>query len=103
MLCAEHGFSPLLLEVPLHDADGFIRRVDAVLWDEHVVLEVDGKVKHDSREVLWRENRREDRLREAGWEVVRLTWDDLLHHPERTAARIRAACARAAARGLASR
>ena len=37
-----------------------------------------------------REKRREDRLREAGWLVIRVTWDDVIHHPARTVQRIRA-------------
>ena len=41
---------------------------------------------------------REDRLRANGYEVVRLTWADL-DNPRRVDALIRAALARAAARG----
>jgi hypothetical protein len=29
------------------------------------------------QQVLWAEKRREDQLRELGYEVVRVTWDDL--------------------------
>ncbi len=97
VVCADAGVE-LHLQVNLYDADGFIGRVDAVVVGFFVVLEVDGMLKYDRPEILRREKMREDRLREAGWEVVRITWDDLLHHPERTMARIRAACARAAAR-----
>ena len=39
-----------------------------------------------------------DRLREAGFEVFRFTWDDALHRPDVIAVRARRAFARAAAR-----
>lgn len=50
-----------------------------------VVGEFDGKVKYgraqrpgeDLREVLWREKRREDRIRATGLTVVRWTWSDI--------------------------
>jgi len=41
---------------------------------------------------------REDRLRDTGFEVIRYTWDEALRRPERLAARVRAAFARAARR-----
>jgi very-short-patch-repair endonuclease len=76
-----------------------IGRVDFLVGDR-VVVEFDGMVKYggaDGREALAAEKRREDRLRTAGYEVVRLTWADL-HQPEHVARAIRQAMARAAAR-----
>lgn len=54
-------------------------------------------VKYSSPEDLRAEKAREDRLREVGYEVVRLTWADL-DHPERVRAKILAAFARSAVR-----
>jgi very-short-patch-repair endonuclease len=82
--------------------------VDFLLDDAPVVIEFDGRVKYGrdadepdpfgrrrSREqVLWEEKRREDRLRELGYEVVRVVWSDL-DHPQELAARIRRAVERA--------
>jgi very-short-patch-repair endonuclease len=70
------------------------------LVDERVVIEFDGLVKYDGHEgqaALAAEKRREDRLRAAGYEVIRLTWADL-DHPERVVLLVRQARARLAVR-----
>jgi very-short-patch-repair endonuclease len=81
--------------------------VDFLVDGAPVVIEFDGRVKYGreadepdpfgrrrSREqVLWEEKRREDRLRELGYEVVRVTWSDL-DSPRELAARIRRAVER---------
>ena len=93
---------PVRSQVVLRDLDGVIGRVDFVV-DERVVVEFDGLVKYagaGGRDALAREKRREDRLRAAGYEVVRLTWADL-RQPERLGAAIRAAQDRARARTVA--
>ena len=82
--------------------------VDFLVVDAPVIIEFDGQVKYGrsadevdpfgrrlaGREVLWQEKRREDRLRELGYEVVRVTWSDL-DSPQELARRIRQAVARA--------
>ena len=81
------------------DAAGvLVGRVDFLVAGR-VVVEFDGLLKYrgeDGPEVVVAEKRREDRLRELGYEVVRVTWDELAH-PERILARIRAALLRRAA------
>jgi len=79
------------------------RRGDAWLdlaWpDRKVALEFDGAVKYsggdygDPARRVFEEKIRQDALEEAGWHVVRVTWDDL-DDPEALAARIRAALRR---------
>jgi very-short-patch-repair endonuclease len=86
-------------QVDIRDDVGFVGRVDFLVGDR-VVVEFDGLVKYEGaegREALAREKRREDRLRAAGYEVVRLTWADLAR-PDRVARLVREAAARAAAR-----
>jgi very-short-patch-repair endonuclease len=86
-------------QVNLRDSLGHIGRVDFLVGDR-VVVEFDGMVKYDGadgRDALAAEKQREDRLRAAGYEVVRLTWADL-KDPERVARLIRQATARAATR-----
>ena len=92
-------------------APGFSAYVDFAVDGENVVVEFDGKVKYGRspddpdpfghrrtpQQVLWAEKRREDRLRELGYEVVRVTWDDLAE-PVVLARRIGAAVRRARAR-----
>jgi hypothetical protein len=89
----------------IRDRNGnVIARGDLVYAEHRTVVEFDGKLKYgvdlddtDPRERLFREKRREDLIRDAGYEVVRVTWADLAN-PAEIAARIRAAFARAAVR-----
>jgi very-short-patch-repair endonuclease len=85
----ELGFARPMLQLEVRDADG--RMVPDFAWRrERILLEFDGKGKYlrgmspgeDPGEVVWREKRREDRLRALGWIVVRVVWADLMH-PER--------------------
>ncbi len=69
----------------------------AVLGDHRpAVLEFDGLVKYsgaDGREALVAEKRRKDRLRDLGFQVVRVTWAEL-DRPTLLQHRIQAAFAR---------
>lgn len=90
---------PLESQAVVHDEVGdFVGRVDFLVAGR-VVIEFDGAMKYRGIEgpaIVVAEKRREDRLRELGYEVVRLTWDDLAR-PERVLARVRAALVRRAA------
>lgn len=93
-----HGLPAPELQVWLGDAQGPIGRVDQY-WERYrTVAEADGALKYTSPADLFAEKRREDRLREAGFEVVRYTWDEILRTPEVVIARILAAFDRAARR-----
>lgn len=86
------------LQATIRDEAGTLVAVtDFLFRDEWTVVEFDGALKYESADALVAEKKREDRLRELGYEVVRITWADL-EHPARVVARIRAAFARAAAR-----
>lgn len=68
-------------------------------WGAGVVGEFDGRVKYrgdagDPAQVVWDEKRREDGLRSLGLIVVRWTWDEMWHTPEKVVARLRTALAR---------
>jgi hypothetical protein len=83
------------LQVEIHDATGFIGRVDGWYEEAAVAVEFDGKVKYtDPRyasspgDVLWKEKRREDRMRAVGIRVVRVVNEDLGHPWPGIAARI---------------
>jgi len=85
-------------QVTLGDTDGPIGRVD-FFWDEfNVVGEADGRVKYADGEAeptdlppLWEEKLRQERLEEAGFIVVRWTWNQIFFEPEKVVARIRVA------------
>lgn len=85
-------------QVRVHDAVGELVGVVDFLFRRHwTIVEFDGALKYDARTDVLAEKRREDRLRELGYEVVRITWADLAH-PHRVLAKVRAAFARADAR-----
>lgn len=86
------------LQAVIRDASGHLVAITDFLFREQwTVVEFDGALKYATADDLVAEKHREDRLRELGYEVVRVTWADL-EHPGRVVARIRAAFARAAAR-----
>jgi hypothetical protein len=90
---AEHGLSPPDLQVWV-GGDGVVGRAD-FLWREHrTIAEADGALKYAdparAREQLWRDAR----LREAGFEVVHFTWDEITHTPAHVVAAIRTAFGR---------
>ena len=66
------------VQVEISDRVGrFIGRVD-FLWRSHGLIgEADGALKYTAEGVLYDEKRREDRLREQGYRVIRWGWDDL--------------------------
>ena len=90
---------PFASQVDIRDRAGeLLGRVDFLVAGR-VVVEFDGAVKYagvDGREALVAEKRREDRIRELGYPVIRLTWTELAD-PQGLLARIRAALARPAA------
>jgi hypothetical protein len=78
------GFPPPELQAELHDAQGFVARLDGWYDDAAVALEFDGRVKYlqpragrSPGDVLWDEKRREDRLRELDIGVLRLVDEDM--------------------------
>jgi len=83
----ELGLPRPVLQREVRDRHGLVGRVD-FFWEElGVVGEFDGRLKYrasadDDREAaeerLWREKRREDRIRRTGLRVVRWTWGDAL-------------------------
>lgn len=95
---AEQGLPPPDLQLLIADEEGPFARVDQA-WEEHrAVAEADGALKYATPADLFSEKRREDRLRDLGWEVVRYTWDDALRRPDLLAARVRRAFLRSSRR-----
>ena len=88
--------------MPIYDIQGLVGYADFGWLPLKVLGEFDGRIKYgatgvDAAEAVWREKKREDRLRALGFEVVRWTWADLMV-PGRVPAMIQAAMARALAR-----
>jgi hypothetical protein len=78
VLLADLGLPPPILQAEIRDADGtLVARVDFLLG--RVVIEFDGALKYGNgdSDTLIAEKLREDRLRELGYQVVRVSWADL--------------------------
>lgn len=91
---AERRLPPPQTQVLLSDSRGPIGRVDFYWPEFNTVDEADGLQKYATPQTLTAEKLRQERLEEAGYEVVRLTWHQVFKVPEPTAARFRAAFAR---------
>jgi hypothetical protein len=84
---AENGISPPKPQFRVYDSAGrFVGRCDFGWRDQRVLGEFDGKKKYGElvlqrgqspEDALFEEKRREDRLRDLGWQVVRWVWADL--------------------------
>lgn len=90
------------LQVRVRRPDGsVIARCDFGWEDRRTLGEFDGRVKYgrllgpgqEPGDVVFREKRREDELRDHRWQVARWTWDDL-NHPRPVADRLLRAFAR---------
>lgn len=85
-------------QVEIRDAAGhLVGRVDFLMERFGVVIEVDGMGKYATPADVRAEKLREDRLRELGYEVVRLTWSDLAR-PQTVLRKVLAAVNRAKSR-----
>lgn len=97
-MCWAQGLPAPVPQWVVLDAHGReVARLDFAWPDKRTWLEFDGKEKYQKfarpgesvTDVVLREKRREEMLREVtGWRCIRVTWWDL-EHPQRTAARIR--------------
>jgi predicted transcriptional regulator of viral defense system len=82
----EDGLPAPELQRDIHDEDGqFVARVDFCWQKQRTIGEFDGKIKYGRmlksgqsiQDVLFAEKRREDALRDLGWQIVRWLWADL--------------------------
>jgi hypothetical protein len=93
-----HGFPPPLLQYEVRDRSGALVGIVDFAWPAHrLFVEFDGKIKYGAlltpgqtpTDVVFKEKRREDRIRElTGFRVVRITWADL-EDPAALARRLR--------------
>jgi very-short-patch-repair endonuclease len=74
------------LQQDIFDEQGtFVARVDFLWKEQRTIGEFDGKIKYGQmlkpsqsiEEVLFEEKRREDALRDLGWQIVRWLWADI--------------------------
>jgi hypothetical protein len=89
------------LQVEIWDVDQFVARVDFLWRRQNVVGEADGRGKYGTVEDLYREKRREERLRDLGFEVVRWDWDSAYRPGPELGKAVRRSLARGALNTLA--
>ncbi|NYF97257.1 DUF559 domain-containing protein [Janibacter cremeus] len=70
-------------QVRVTDDDGLIGIVDLADEQLRIVIEADSFEWHGQREALERDCIRYNRLIAQGWLVLRFSWDQVMHHPER--------------------
>jgi hypothetical protein len=90
-----YGLPPAALQVWVGDAAEMIGRAD-FLWRAHrTIAEADGAIKYTDPARARAQLDRDRRLREAGFEVVHFTWQQITRTPSQVAASITAAFRRA--------
>lgn len=87
LLIGDLGLPEPVLQWDVHDVDGSLVGIVDLAWPEHgVLLEFDGEEKYHRyrrpgetiEQMVMREKRREDKIRElTGWVVIRISWADL--------------------------
>ncbi|MFA7266862.1 MAG: DUF559 domain-containing protein [Candidatus Nanopelagicales bacterium] len=65
----------------VRDAHGLIGYVDIAFVAARVAVEIDGQAWHVDNSRFQNDRRRQNRLTNAGWQVLRFTWSDLKDRP----------------------
>jgi hypothetical protein len=99
LLLYNFGLPEPILQARIRRDGRLIARVDFLFPEYNTVVEFDGMMKYGADSaVLIQEKRREDEIRELGYQVVRVTWPDL-DLPQRTVNRIQQAFVRSQSQG----
>jgi very-short-patch-repair endonuclease len=88
MLLVLAGLPRPKVQVSLGNANSFLGRVDLYYPEQRLAIEYDGATHRDS---LAADNRRQNRLLEAGYRLLRFTGPDLLDSPDDLVALVRSA------------
>jgi very-short-patch-repair endonuclease len=85
------GLTGWQANVAIQDRAGAVGVVDLLFVKQRVIVEIDGRRAHSSSEAFINDRRRQNRLVNAGFTVVRFTWDDLVNRPDKVIDQIRQA------------
>ena len=84
------GLPPPELQVWV-EHERFVGRADFLWRETNTIGEADGALKYENPSQARRQLWRDSRLRDAGFEVVHFTWQEIIDTPEQVAASIRTA------------
>jgi hypothetical protein len=95
--CVDGRVPPDELQYPVHDRSGRLLGYGDLAWTRaRLVAEADGVEPHSQPEAIFRDRRRQNDFANAGFTVIRFTWQDTVA-PDYVPYVVRAALARAAA------
>ncbi|MEV4462267.1 type IV toxin-antitoxin system AbiEi family antitoxin domain-containing protein [Micromonospora echinofusca] len=78
--CVDGKVPPDVLQIAVRDDDGHLLGIGDLGWrGSKVIAEADGRGPHDTPVAAYADRRRQNRLVNAGWTVLRFTWSDTLH------------------------
>ncbi|MDG4778466.1 hypothetical protein O7614_02240 [Micromonospora sp. WMMD961] len=77
--CVDGKVPPDALQLEIRDEDGYLLGIGDLGWrGPQVIAEADGRGPHGAPEAAYADRRRQNRLVNAGWTVLRFTWQDTL-------------------------
>jgi very-short-patch-repair endonuclease len=83
----DHSLPDPTLQERIYDSIGLIGIVDFAWLSLGVIGEADGAIKYDTPQSIIDERRREQRLKDAGFEVFRWTWSEIHNEPMKVVSR----------------
>ncbi|MFB9852411.1 endonuclease domain-containing protein [Micromonospora andamanensis] len=77
--CVDGRVPPDALQLEMRDDDGHLLGIGDLGWRApKVIAEADGQGPHSLPEAIFADRRRQNRLTNAGWKILRFTWQDTL-------------------------
>ncbi|QGN46012.1 hypothetical protein ACN26Y_06785 [Micromonospora sp. WMMD558] len=77
--CVDGRVPPDVLQLEVRDDDGYLLGVGDLGWRaSRVIAEADGRGPHGTPDAIFADRRRQNRLVNAGWTILRFTWQDTL-------------------------
>ncbi|MEU7851271.1 type IV toxin-antitoxin system AbiEi family antitoxin domain-containing protein [Micromonospora parva] len=78
--CVDGKVPPDELQLEVRDEDGYLLGIGDLGWrGPRLIAEADGRDAHGTPEAAYADRRRQNRLINAGWTVLRFTWQDTLN------------------------
>ncbi|WP_372492208.1 type IV toxin-antitoxin system AbiEi family antitoxin domain-containing protein [Micromonospora cabrerizensis] len=78
--CIDGRVPPDTLQLEVRDDDGYLLGIGDLGWrGPRVIAEADGRDAHGTVQAAFADRRRQNRLVNAGWTILRFTWQDTLH------------------------